>query len=193
MLGEEWCWGRVVLVASISPLFIFIQASTESCLERADLLSEMHLRDLRTQKSLLSKNEIAAQRVSYCVVELHSLSLSSSLILSFPLSLPLPYPLPPSTLSSPSFYLILSLPLPYPLPPSTLSSPSLYLILSLPLPYPLPPSTLSSPSLYLILPLLLPYPLFPSLPPSTLSSPFFSPVLFPYPSPPHTYIQTLTN
>ena len=39
------------------------QASNELCLDRASLLIEMHFRDLRTQKSLLTKNELAAQKV----------------------------------------------------------------------------------------------------------------------------------
>ncbi len=49
---------------SLSPYLPPSQAMDDQCLSRADLLIEMHLRDLRTQKSLLSKNEMAAQRVS---------------------------------------------------------------------------------------------------------------------------------
>ena len=39
------------------------QADGESCLERASLLIEIHLRDLSTQKALLTRNEMVAQRV----------------------------------------------------------------------------------------------------------------------------------
>ena len=39
------------------------QADGESCLERAELLIEIHLRDITTQKSLLTRNEMVAQRV----------------------------------------------------------------------------------------------------------------------------------
>lgn len=45
-------------------LLVHTQADSESCLERASLLIEIHLRDLTTQKALLTRNEMVAQRVS---------------------------------------------------------------------------------------------------------------------------------
>ena len=43
---------------------LFVQADSESCLERASLLIEIHLKDLATHKALLTRNEMVAHRVS---------------------------------------------------------------------------------------------------------------------------------
>ena len=41
-----------------------IQANSEEVMDRASLLIDMHLRDLRTQKQLMDRADAAAQRVS---------------------------------------------------------------------------------------------------------------------------------
>ena len=51
---------------------LFVQADSESCLERASLLIEIHLKDLATHKALLTRNEMVAHRVSaVCVYKLY--------------------------------------------------------------------------------------------------------------------------
>ena len=42
------------------------QGDQEECLQKASLLIEIHLRDLRTQKQLRTRADMAAQRVSPC-------------------------------------------------------------------------------------------------------------------------------
>ena len=47
-------------------MLFFLQASNEGCLSKAELLSDMHFKDLRTQKSLLGVDIIGPSRVRGC-------------------------------------------------------------------------------------------------------------------------------
>lgn len=45
-----------------------VVADSEDCLEKANILIDMHLKDLNTQKSLLARNEVAAHRMSNSLI-----------------------------------------------------------------------------------------------------------------------------
>lgn len=53
-------------VSRIDTVVVCLQASNEGCLSKAELLSDMHFKDLRTQKSLLGV-DVVGPRVSLCV------------------------------------------------------------------------------------------------------------------------------